>query len=372
MSFDARHPHALRQPRDESPFPAALVAPRVSPGVLAKVGEAFSTALSMLQASLATLRPLAEAEQARLDAGLIEIARLEAFGLQIQAVARLLSRTAPAPAERVDLARAAREAVGDWTRAAHRRGVSLVGLSQSLELDGNAGAINQLLDLGLEFAMQIGSRIEIGAALEGLAQHPVLSIRVQRSQPIGEASDAAFDDLHWLLFAELARAIGLVPQRLDDGQVLTMTLGFPAAWDAATPGDTASAALPHTAPARGRRVLLVEPQDMSRLLASRLMSSVGMRVAPASTIDQARAGLKDETPDVVVTGIPIGDARLHALLDEVRAAQPRVRVIELVDDDSAFDFSVPGSDNPARIGRHNLTQTLVRAVSQELDAAWPS
>jgi hypothetical protein len=55
----------------------------------------------------------------------------------------------------------------------------------------------------------------------------------------------------------------------------------------------------------------------------------------------------------------------------VRAAQPRLRVIELVDDDNAFAFSAPGSDSPARVGRHDMARTLVLAVSQELDAAWP-
>ena len=49
--------------------------------------------------------------------------------------------------------------------------------------------------------------------------------------------------------------------------------------------------------------------------------------------------------------------------------QPRLRVVELVDDDSAFALSLPGS-GAARIGRHDLARTLVPAVTQELDAAY--
>jgi len=41
------------------------------------------------------------------------------------------------------------------------------------------------------------------------------------------------------------------------------------------------------------------------------------------------------------------------------------------DDDDAFSFSVPGSDVPARVGRHDLARTLTLALAQELDAAWP-
>jgi hypothetical protein len=73
----------------------------------------------------------------------------------------------------------------------------------------------------------------------------------------------------------------------------------------------------------------------------------------------------------VVTGIPVDDARCAALLESLRAEQPRLCVIELVVDDDAFSFSVPGSDMPARVGRHDLARTLTLALAQELDAAWP-
>jgi CheY-like chemotaxis protein len=154
--------------------------------------------------------------------------------------------------------------------------------------------------------------------------------------------------------------------------VTTLTLAFPGPDREASLADVASAALPHTAAAAGRRVLLIEPREMSRVLASRLLSAVGMRVTAAAHVDQARAclGREGSTADVVVTGIAIDDPRFHSLLDDLRAAQPRLRVVELVDDESAFDFSVPGSDCPARVGRQDLSRTLVRAVSQELDAAW--
>ena len=372
MSFDARHPQIATRSLDSSLFPAALATPKVSPGVLAKTGERFAAALSALHASLSMLGPLPAAQQAGLDAGLAEIARLEGFGLQLQAFARVLAGDAPLPAERVDLARAAQEAIAEWTRAARLRGARIGAPSQAFELDANAPAIAQLLDLGLEYALHVGSQIEIKVALEGFAVHPVLTIQVQRSRPPEIADDEDVDDLHWLLFAELARAIGLAPQRLADGQTLTLALGFPGLDGEAPVGETASAALPRTTDAAGRHVLLVEPQDMARVLAHRLMAAVGMRVASAASIDQARAGLKSETPDVIITGIPVAEAQLHGLLDEVRAAQPRLRVVELVDDESAFDFSVPGSDSPARVSRRNMEQTLVRAVSQELDAAWPA
>jgi CheY-like chemotaxis protein len=371
MSFDARHPQGLRQTRATSLYPAALAVPKVSPAVLAKIGESFAAALTTLHASLSAIGALPPAQQAGLDAALAEIARLEGFGLQLQAFARILVGNASVPPERVDLARAARDAIGEWTEAARLRGASLGPAPGSFELEVNASALAQLLDLGLEYALHVGSQVEIGAGLEGFAAHPVLTIRAQRP-PAPTANEEDFDEIHWLLFTELARAIGLAPQRLIDARTVTLALGFPNADEGAPRSETPSAALPHTAAAAGRRVLLIEPQDIARVHASRLLHEAGMRVAATSNIYQARAGLKDDVPDVVVTGISIDDTTFHALLDEARAAQPRLRVVELVDDESAFDFSVPGSDSPARVGRRDMAQTLVRAVSQELDAAWPA
>jgi CheY-like chemotaxis protein len=372
MSFDARHPEAaVRASADASPFPAALAAMKVSPDALAKIGEAFAGALSSAQASLSSMDRLLPKEQSKLDSALKAIERLERFGLQLQALARILAGNAPLPRERIDLAHAAREAIEQWGEEARRSGASFGALPRSCELESNAAAIAQLLDLGLEYALHLGRRIDIGVGVEGLSSHPVLTIRAQRSVVNDAADDIGFAELHWLLFADLARAVGLVPQRTSDVRTTTLALAFPAPDLEAATGHVASAALPHTSTATGRRVLLIEPRETSRWLASRLMGAIGMRVTTAANVDQARAGLDGEgAPDVVVTGLAIEDARFHALLDDLRLAQPRLRVVELVDDESAFDFSVPGSDLPARVGRHDMSRTLARAVSQELDTAW--
>jgi DNA-binding NtrC family response regulator len=116
--------------------------------------------------------------------------------------------------------------------------------------------------------------------------------------------------------------------------------------------------------------LLIEPRELVRVTAHDLMSRAGMRIDSAASLQQAREGLQDGAPDIIVTGLPIDDEGVTALLDDVRMVQPRLRVIQLVDDANAFAFSVPGSDSPAQVGRHDMARTLVPAVAQELDAAW--
>ncbi|HEX7440862.1 MAG TPA: hypothetical protein VF319_12290 [Caldimonas sp.] len=371
--FDARHPDAPIHSGDPSMYPASLVPTKIPPSLLAKVGETFAGALSTLQRSFAALGPLAPDQQPVLNTGLAEIGRLEHLGVQIQELARVLGGDAPAAPERVDLARAAREALAEWTQAARLKGVSLAGPREPVELEVNAAVLEQLLDLGLEYALHIGSSVEVGAGLQGLPALPLLTIQVQRPQaPAAGGGDEDFNELHWLLFVHLARAIGLVPQRIAVGPTVTLMLGFPGAGAPGASAATVSPAqLPHTATAAGRRVLLIEPQDIARVHAHRLMRDVGMWVDSVGSIDQARASLRNQAPDIVVTGIPVDDEKCRALLDEVRATQPRLRVIELVDDDNAFAFSVPDSDRPARVARHEMAHILVRAMSQELDAAWP-
>ena len=374
MTFDPCHPFAAPGSPDQVPHAESFAPVKLPAGVLAKVGESFAVALSALQRLLATLEPLAPGPQSVLTAALAEVARLEQLGLQIQELARVLARDAPLIPERLDLARAARQAMAEWATTARRMGVRLAGPREPFELDVNAAVLEQLLDLGLEYALHIGSGVEVNAVAQGLPAHPVLTIRVQRRHPTSASADEDdLNEVHWLLFVQLARAMGLEPQRTVTSQTVTMTLGFPVAGpQAAGDGEFGAALLPRTAPTAGHRVLLIEPREIARVHAHQLMRAVGMRVDAVTHIERARACLRDGVPDVVVTGVPVSDRECEALLNEIRAAQPRLRVIELVDDNDAFAISVPGSDSPARVGRHDMARTLMSALSQELDAAWPT
>ena len=122
-------------------------------------------------------------------------------------------------------------------------------------------------------------------------------------------------------------------------------------------------------PMEGRRVLLVEPRESARVAAHDLLHDAGMRVDAAASLEQADESLRGGAPDIVVAGLPTTDAGMAALLERARAAQPRLRVVQLVDDDDAFAFSGPGLDDPAQVGRRHMARTLVSAVAQELDAA---
>jgi CheY-like chemotaxis protein len=367
--FDARHPD---QPvvSIEMSAPLRLLAPTLlAPEVLAKVGETFSIALSRLQATLATLAPLPLDRQAALARSLAEAARLEQLGISIQELGRILAGGSSLPIERIELAAATQAVIAQWTAPAERDRIALVRSSEPVDVDVNAAALAQLVELALSYALELGTGVEVSCAAGGKTAHPTLMIRSQLEQrPDTTIRETPLDRLPWLLFVHLAHAIGLAPQRRVEGATLIVTLGFPA--EAAAPAANDTVSTRSTRPiAGGRHVLLVEPREATRFEALRLMRGVGMDVDPAATLAQAIDSIRQRAPDIVVSGLRGDDAACRELIDAARAAQPRLRVVELVDDDDAFAFAA-GADRPARVGRHELGRTLLAAMAQELDAAW--
>jgi CheY-like chemotaxis protein len=368
--FDARHPD---QPvvSIETSAPLRLLAPTLlAPEVLAKVGETFSVALSALQATLATLAPLPLDPQAALGRSLAEAARLEQLGISIQELGRILAGGSSLPCERIELAAAAQAVIAQWAPPAQRERIALLRNSEPIDVDVNAAALAQLVELALTYALDVGSGVEVSCAAGGRAAHPTLMIR-SRCERLPEETipEAPLDSLSWLLFVHLAHAVGLAPQRLVEGPVVILTLGFPA--EAAQPAEIAAigTAKPRPVVAGGRHVLLVEPREATRFEALRLLRGVGMDVDPAATLAQAIDSVHQRAPDIIVSGLSGDDRACRGLIDAARAAQPGLRVVELVDDDDAFAFAA-GADRPARVGRHELGRTLLAAMAQELDAAW--
>jgi CheY-like chemotaxis protein len=354
MSHDARHPDAPGRNLDTAHANPHLATARLRPDLLHKVGETFAVALSRLQNRLP---PDAQV--------LAEVARLERLGVQVQEVAHVLAGEGSWVVERVDLAAALQQAVGQWSEKAALAGVALSGPTHSCEAELNLAVLGQVLQLGLEYALHVGERVVLNCGVEGDPAVPQLSLAIE----LADAPGVDVDDLPWQLLSVLARASAWLPQRQIVGRqlLLSVVFGLPV-----TGAVRSAALLPTTPVAVGRRVLLVDPQEGSRITAQRLLHEAGMHVDATASLEQAWAGfnssLHPQAPDLLLTGFPADDTRCAALIDALRTRQPRLRVVELVDDDSAFAFSVPGSNNPARVGRHTLLRTLVVAISQELDA----
>ena len=344
--------------------PAAHVAPEL----LAKTGETFAAGLWALRERLAAAAGVTPASAGVIEEVRAGLARLERLGVQIQGVARVLGATGRADPEHFDLAAAARQAIAARRGEAQRLGVRLEGPTEPVGVEAVAGIVEQLLDLALDVALGGGGRrATVGAGWQGEPPHALLPLHVERAAGT-PPDEAAFDALPWLLLGALARGAGFVPQRVAAGPVVVLMLGIPPA-DPAAPVRSA-AVLPRTPLAAGRAVLLIEAHEATRVQAQRLMHEVGMAVDAATSVAQARVLLGERAPDVLVIGQPSDTGDAAAFVDLLRGRQPRLRVIELVDDDSAFAFSLPGAGRAGRVGRGTLARTLVPAISEEVDAAW--
>ncbi len=364
MSFDARSQHSPTSATSQRPH---FTVANIPPDILASAGETFAAAACRIQKALGQAARLSSGrEDVAFESTLDELGRLEHLGIQLQQAARVLSGEGLALPEAFDLTEAVRRTFAEWAGAATKRNIRIALPATPLPVDAVPGVIEQLLDLATEEALRIAATIDVEVAMQGIPAHPMLMLHLLRRD--GEADDHG---LSWHLFVLLSRTSGLSPQRISVGDTTTLMLGFPtqAPVSGDDPSERSAALLPRTPIAVGCKVLLVEPRDMTRLYAHRLMQSAGMRVDATVTIEQARASLQDRLPDIVVTGVPVDRADCSALVDEIRTAQPRLRVIELVDDDSAFALSLPGSNRAGRVGLHDLARTLVIAISQELIAA---
>lgn len=334
----------------------------IPPEVLGKVGEAFAVSLDALQRRLSA-PPASPADAAAVHAA---VDRLRHLAIQLQELARVLAGEGRPVVETIDLREALVQACAGWQAAAQRRGARLLGPAprgEAFAVRAVAGVLDQLLELLLDHATRLGDEVQCALERHGEAARPMLVLRVRRE---GARAADGIDEVHWLLFELLARARGMAPHRVAAGDGVTLMLDV-AEPDAGT--SLPEAGLPRTRIDAARRVLLLEPLERSRVLAGDLLRRAGLRVEVAASLEQARAALRENTPDLLVTGLAAEQGDGAALVEELRAVQPRLRVVELVDDDAAFALSLPGSGRAARIGRHDLARTLVAAVTQELDAA---
>jgi DNA-binding NtrC family response regulator len=79
----------------------------------------------------------------------------------------------------------------------------------------------------------------------------------------------------------------------------------------------------------GRRVLVVDDERSLRLLCRVNLELEGHRVHEAANLDEARALIERQAPDVVLLDIHVGGEDGLELLDEIKALDLPVRVVLL-------------------------------------------
>lgn len=358
--------------------------------LLAKLGATVAATAERLQARWQPLPP--EAAEA--------IDRLDALGLQVQALARVLcGEGAPAP-EAVDLGMAVLQARAAWHGELQRRGVVWTGPQQGWVVQGSPGVLMQLLDLAIRHAAQLGRRIDAALVPHAQPGHAALRLTIPaEADPVFALAPEPDDGLQWDLLALLAHHTGVLAERHVQAHAVVLTLGFPTSMDPGRRPPSADTTAPPTPPSRpaaaplsaagapGRppaqavappprvpdptgpatiRILLLEPHEPTRREAVALLAAAGMVAAAVPTVAQARAALVDARPACVITGISVGDPSVAPLLTDLRARRPTLRVLELADGQASGRVPSPDGDAPLRIARADLARELVPALTMAL------
>ncbi|GAP35610.1 hypothetical protein [Piscinibacter sakaiensis] len=347
---------------DVDPFatdrPPVLLPPRL----LARLGERCADEAHQARQALAG-DPAAAAAR---------LAALEALGVRLQQVARMVAHEGRAPDEPVELVTACRQAAAACAAEASARGVAVQVDGRPLTVSTAAAVVEQVLELALEHALAVGHRVVVGVGRAGQPAVATVRIDIHRRPDPAQAGLALLDEappLPLMLAGLLARAGGLVLRQTRLGPLQALLLSVPSHVVEAVVHPDEQELLPSTPVARGGRVLVVDPRDRSRLQAHALLQRAGLVVDAASSLAQARALGGDAAPDVVLSGLPRGEPGWLDWVEELRALRPALRVIELVDEDHAFAFSLPSADAPGRLSRGELAEHLVAAVSQEIQSA---
>jgi hypothetical protein len=123
--------------------------------LLARLGETIATTLSEVQRALAALGPVGPSQHEVLCRVTARIGALEALGVRVQAIARMLGGGAAMPVERICLDRALRETLEAWSPATEVMDVDTSSVG-SCEVQANAAVLGHLLDLAIESALLAG------------------------------------------------------------------------------------------------------------------------------------------------------------------------------------------------------------------------
>ena len=321
----------------------------VPPALLATLGE-----------QLAGLSLRLQSESGLSARGRGAMAELEQLGLELQELVRALGLPSHGGEESVDLQQAVKASQPLWHAALQQRGMTL----QLMQGDAAHVEIEPVL---LQHALDllIGHGIACGAdfCLAALPATPASPAGLRLSG-LGAAADAL--ELHWQLLRLLARSRGW---RLTRHAAAGSAPNSPASQIellfGAPPAVAFNDGLPRMHIAQNTRVLVIDPNDLSRVHCAKLLTEGGIAHDVVASVAQAEDALRHGPGGwtAVVSGFALDDAPMQRLAEALQNSLGSLRWIELVDGSHDFAFGTPDGNRPGRIGRADLQHTLLASLA---------
>lgn len=316
--------------------------------LLAALGEHLAAkALTLMQ------QQPAPGEDAR-----VSLQELEQLGLELQGLVRSLGAKHQPRVETLDLLQALKAALPLWHASLQQHGLRMQVQGDAAPLEMDPVLLQHALDLlighGLSGAQDFCLRAQAGTPA---------SLRLSG---LGAAADDA--ELHWQLLRLLSRSCGWrlarqaapgTPEGTAPSQI-ELVFGKPAP-------AAADEGLPRRQLAPDLRVLVIDPNELSRVQCARLLGEAGVPCDCAASLQQAEDALQHGGAwTAVVSGFALEEAPMQALAERLQQHQPQegpLRWVELVDQAHEFALGTPDGSRPARIARADLVHTLLAALA---------
>lgn len=377
LSPNAGAPAAPERARPHSATPVSAQAAASSadshstpwPEVVRLMGEEVASALNTASEQLERLN--------RLEPGLVSglaplrdaIERARQAGLAAQQVLRL-REDPPAQHREVlnlaDVARAALTARGEWLK---RRQVAVrQGLAQA-QVFADSSMTYLLIDEMLLWAGQLASDVAITVDKSSRSGRPRL--RVAAWCDPATTPESAWRSMRWMLWHQLARALGAQTQMdmRDDHVRVTVSMA------AATEAQLATAMEAHVGPSsvsaviQGCRVLVVSAQAQRRAQCLQALNGYGVLVEQADGMHQATRLAEQHAPDALIYDASVPAAQMEQLRERIGAeAGSPPAVIEINEQAGATEFqaSTIGAISTGHVAAGAIGQSLGPALVFEL------
>ena len=327
--------------------------------------NAFATTGRMDRAGLRALRE--------------EIECARRLGLCAQQIGRFASGRVRQSPERLNLTQSLRDALAQRGRETASRGIDLRQELKPAEVIIDASMWSALLQALLDWSFEHArSHIEFRIDIKPWPVHARLACRFAFVPPDempvqdGAARTQGLETIPWQLLTRLARTLGLVAQRDDQGGNTQLTLEFPRTvneqvttlerLDLDEP-----AGLPlNSQPMVGRHVLVVASRRETRNGVRETLRSMGLMIDYVASVDEAQQFCSGGLPHAIVYEAGLAGENFRRLRAEWSRDVPSLAFIEIAEQGRELEVSDFGGQRTSRIGRDVIVSALPSALMFEL------
>jgi uncharacterized protein with HEPN domain len=306
----------------------------------------------------------------------IECARR--LALSAQQISRFAGGRVRQDPQRLSLATALQDALGQRSRETASRGIELRHDLKPADVIVDPSMASALLQSVLSWSFEHArSPIELRVDIKSWPAHARLGCRFANVPPDERAGQGAagatqLDSVQWQLLRRLAQVMGLVVKREDRHGQTQLTLEFPrtvgesvvslATLDLDRPGPVA----PNSQPMVGRHVLVIASRRETRNMLRDTLRSMGMMVDYVGSVDEARQFCDGGLPHAVIVEAALAGENFRKLRAELARALPSLAFIEIAEQGRELQVSDVGGLRTSLVGRDVLASALPSALMFEL------